>query len=62
MSGKRARLVRYVRAIWPTLTTLKEKCAVMKAHNIRNWNNQRLPWRGQAVLDAMKQAQKGVGE
>jgi hypothetical protein len=33
----------------------------MKAHNIRNWNNQRLPWRGQAVLDAMKQAQKGVG-
>jgi hypothetical protein len=60
MSGKRARLVKEIRGLWPTLS-LNEKCLVMKAYNLHNWNNQRLPWRGQAVLDATTKTRQGVG-
>ena len=60
MSGKRARLVKEIRGLWPTLS-LTDKYLVMKAYNLHNWNKERLPWRGQAVLDARTKARQGVG-
>lgn len=53
MTGKRARLVKHIYAIWPTLTTLKEKCEMMRRHNLHNFANERLPWH-QTTLNTQK--------